>query len=358
VDEGTNTMYTLGADNNLYTFNPATGASALVGPTGVNFNYRMGLAYNPMDEQLYALGDDTGTNNNLYIINKATGAATLVGPTALGEADAIEFVPGVQFDDFVMALGLAPAAEAPLAAVGADSNAEAGTQPALPDAENLLAAGLPRLMTSADPGDYYRVEMLAGQTLTLSTSTPFGEPGFPRQVLNGLDPKLELYDPAGNLVAFNDDSAADGKNALLTYTALASGAYCVRVLGVGETTGEYVLTAAAPHASVVGRYIFYNQSAFDGNNPPPTSWTMERSPRLPRDSNWDQPFKELGKQALLPGQTATFLNYTSYSLGINGIMVDVAGLANPAGMDPTDFVFGSAIPTPRALGRSPLFSPA
>ena len=33
------------------------------------------------------------------------------------------------------------------------------------------------------------------------------------------------------------------------------------------------------------------------------------------------------KTALLPGETATFANYTSYSLGINGIMVDVADLA-------------------------------
>src|SRR5205085_4728527 len=33
------------------------------------------------------------------------------------------------------------------------------------------------------------------------------------------------------------------------------------------------------------------------------------------------------KQALLPGQTATFANYTSYSRGINGIMIDVDGLA-------------------------------
>ena len=31
------------------------------------------------------------------------------------------------------------------------------------------------------------------------------------------------------------------------------------------------------------------------------------------------------KQALLPGQTATFANYTSYSRGINGIMVDIDG---------------------------------
>ena len=34
------------------------------------------------------------------------------------------------------------------------------------------------------------------------------------------------------------------------------------------------------------------------------------------------------KVALLPGETATFANYTSYARGINGIMVDIADLAS------------------------------
>jgi len=45
----------------------------------------------------------------------------------------------------------------------------------------------------------------------------------------------------------------------------------------------------------------------------------------------------LGKTALLPGQTATFVNYTSYTKGINGIMVDINGL--PATPVAADFVF-------------------
>jgi hypothetical protein len=47
----------------------------------------------------------------------------------------------------------------------------------------------------------------------------------------------------------------------------------------------------------------------------------------------------LGKTALLPGQWATFANYTSYDRGINGIMVDVANLADPDNLDETDFIF-------------------
>src|SRR5690606_19706574 len=45
------------------------------------------------------------------------------------------------------------------------------------------------------------------------------------------------------------------------------------------------------------------------------------------------------KQALLPGGTASFDNYSSYNRGINGIMIDVANLANPAAVRVDDFQF-------------------
>lgn len=74
---------------------------------------------------------------------------------------------------------------------------------------------------------------------------------------------------------------------------------------------------------VVGRYIFYNNSVFDGNN---TAMTTADDSAIATD-----------KQALLPGQRATFANYTSYSRGINGISIDIAGLAGVPNID--DFVF-------------------
>jgi hypothetical protein len=66
-------------------------------------------------------------------------------------------------------------------------------------------------------------------------------------------------------------------------------------------------------ASVVGRYIVYNDSAWDGNGDAVST----------ADDNAIAPDKE----ALLPTQTATFANYTSYSRGINEIMIDIANLA-------------------------------
>lgn len=64
-------------------------------------------------------------------------------------------------------------------------------------------------------------------------------------------------------------------------------------------------------AMVVGRHVFYAGSASDEIAP--------------------------DKEALLPGQTASFENYTSYSLGLSGLIVDLLGAARTPQRD--DFVF-------------------
>ncbi len=66
-------------------------------------------------------------------------------------------------------------------------------------------------------------------------------------------------------------------------------------------------------AWVAGEQIFYNNSAFDANDPAPNPA--------------DDAAIATDKTPLLAGQTATFANYTSYSRGINGLMIDIAGLA-------------------------------
>jgi len=78
------------------------------------------------------------------------------------------------------------------------------------------------------------------------------------------------------------------------------------------------------HADVAGRYVFYNDCAFDQYDP---------SANL-----WDDGAIAPDKVPLMPGQTATFANYTSYSRGINGIIVDLFGLGG-ATLDACDFVF-------------------
>ncbi len=76
-------------------------------------------------------------------------------------------------------------------------------------------------------------------------------------------------------------------------------------------------------ASVAGRDIFYNNSAFDGND---STANAADDAAIATD-----------KTALLPGQTATFSNYTGYSGGINGVIVDLAGQHGTITTD--DFIF-------------------
>jgi len=80
-----------------------------------------------------------------------------------------------------------------------------------------------------------------------------------------------------------------------------------------DASGEWLF-----NSTVAGRWVFYNNSAWDQNDPLPNA----------DDDN----AVATDKQALLPGQTATPANITTYSRGINGIMVDIAGLADPAGV--------------------------
>jgi hypothetical protein len=91
----------------------------------------------------------------------------------------------------------------------------------------------------------------------------------------------------------------------------------------GGTPGAAPVAAA----TVVGRHVFYNNSAFDGNDPAANA----------ADDGAVAP----DKAPLLPGQPATFANYTSYSRGINGLMIDVAGLAGTPGVDDLAFRVGN-----------------
>ena len=73
--------------------------------------------------------------------------------------------------------------------------------------------------------------------------------------------------------------------------------------------------------------MFYTNSSYDGNSALADA----------ADDGAVAP----DKAALLPGDTPSFANYTSYSGGINGIMVDIAGLpeGGAASISADDFEF-------------------
>ncbi|MEM4406647.1 MAG: hypothetical protein QXS68_06345, partial [Candidatus Methanomethylicaceae archaeon] len=80
-----------------------------------------------------------------------------------------------------------------------------------------------------------------GALLVIETSTPVDGTGEP---VNGLNPRLELYNPNGDLIISDDDSAGDGKNARIEYTVPeeGEGTYRIRILAEGGTSGTYILT--------------------------------------------------------------------------------------------------------------------
>jgi len=83
----------------------------------------------------------------------------------------------------------------------------------------------------------------------------------------------------------------------------------------GNETGFYLGAARHepnPGARIIGTHVFYNNSVYDNHDPGPS----------PADNKAIAP----DKTALWPGETATLANYTSYSQGLNGIMIDVIGL--------------------------------
>ena len=76
--------------------------------------------------------------------------------------------------------------------------------------------------------------------------------------------------------------------------------------------------------SVVGEHLFYDDSSFNGN--------------IPGIGASDDGAIATDKTALLPGGTASFANYSSYSRGINGLMIDIAGLPSST-LSASDFTF-------------------
>lgn len=99
-----------------------------------------------------------------------------------------------------------------------------------------------------------------------------------------------------------------------------------------EVDGSVDVTAA-PSATVLDRHVFYNESAFDD---PDGNGILTGAGQ---DLVLDDLAIATDKDALLPGGVATFDNYTSYYFGLNGIIIDVDGLANPGAITAADFEF-------------------
>jgi fibronectin-binding autotransporter adhesin len=117
----------------------------------------------------------------------------------------------------------------------------------------------------------YQVTLLATTTLNVATTTPGDGTSA---TANTLDPKIEVFNSSGTMVAADDNSAADGRNAQLSYAVPsgAGGTYYIEVLAsplTGQpTTGNYVLAVqggSANHAPVLNTSVVFGLSSVAGD---------------------------------------------------------------------------------------------
>jgi hypothetical protein len=144
----------------------------------------------------------------------------------------------------------------------------------------------------------------------------------------------------GGVTSYDDQTVAAGMQYYYVVKA-------IDLAGTSPSSNEVNITVPMP--MVVANSVFYNGSVFDGFN---GSSNQTDTTSVPTN-----------KQALLPGETATFQNVTSYSKGINGIIVDVANFYNLPRFEDyawqvsTDGVNWTAAPTPSIInvypGRGP-----
>jgi hypothetical protein len=101
---------------------------------------------------------------------------------------------------------------------------------------------------------------------------------------------------------------------------LRAGAYTVTVKA--STTQATVSNTGqlTVQSTVVSEYLYYANSKYDNAA---KGGTVDKA-------------RATNKHALLPGQTATSANYSDYGDGINGILVDVAGLESPTNFNLSD----------------------
>jgi L-ascorbate metabolism protein UlaG (beta-lactamase superfamily) len=79
--------------------------------------------------------------------------------------------------------------------------------------------------------------------------------------------------------------------------------------------------------TLLGAHLIYNNSSFDGRDP---AVSPSDDAAIAPDKTW-----------LLPGQTATFANYTSYEKGINALAMDIANLSPTASAADFSFKVGT-----------------
>ncbi len=237
--------------------------------------------------------------------------ASLVAQEAIGLSNVLPAIPVGYTPSGHVATGTDPNISIPTNVL-----ANPGTTINLPvnidDASN-LASGL--FMLGIDPTKLLLTNVTAGSV----------DPGF-AVFFNPANDEFDFFSTSQPL------SGGSGSVANLQFTVLPTAASGMAPVSItGDLNGGGLVTNFTNGSvnietpSVANEYVFYNNSKFDGNNA--------------ASNTSDYNAIATNKSALLPGGTATFANYTNYSRGLNGILIDFANLANPAAISASDFQF-------------------
>jgi len=128
--------------------------------------------------------------------------------------------------------------------------------------------------------------------------------------------RLQVFDKQGNFITewgqWNDGQDSCDFSKIRGVAARGKDVYVSYDQGIARFVAQ--------PSRIVGRYVFYNNSAWDGSDPAANSA--------------DDAAVATDKTALRPNQIASPANYISYNKSINGIMIDVHGLrGTPAAAD-------------------------
>jgi hypothetical protein len=301
-------------EGQLFTADPATGSTTLVGDL-VDANGAIGvtgIAFDPFTRVLYGVTAGNSFNDpySLFTIDTATGDATLIG--SFGSPPILD----ISFDANGVLYGWRRGNVNKLVTID-------------------LATGAPTVVGGPGrSGEGGGLTFTSTGALYLMLESDF--------VNDGAIQIIQVDPATGNLTdgpllpvdfSFSWITSLTENNGTL-YGTLSDPSQAASLITVDPTTGDAAVVGSLPDdtdglaflppASVIDRHIFYNGSAWDGSD---TAANALDDAAIATD-----------KTALLPGETAAFANYTSYTRGINGIMIDGA-FADPAAISVADFAF-------------------
>jgi hypothetical protein len=214
-----------GSPSLLRTLDPLTGRSVPIGATGIG--PISGLAYDVNAGVMYGIAGGPGPAA-LYTIDLGSGAAVLVGTTGF-QAGSLEFGP----DGGLYGGGTGP-----------DGGLLFRIDPATAASTRIGSTGFSTVSGLAlkhrPDRDFYAISVTRNKKIKVTTHTPAATSG---EFVNRLDPILRLYDADGNLLATDDNSLADGRNARLEFKSRGAGLFYVEVAAsrAGLSSGEYLL---------------------------------------------------------------------------------------------------------------------